>query len=94
MLFNHLFIKFCVFLSYVHDIYIMVFEYFHILLKESSLYCSVPVILHLRAVSVRLGIYKILSRASRPGGRFPPTFIHQVILITGLNKLYNCMFSP
>ena len=23
------------------------------------------------------------------GGRFPPSFIHQVILITGLNKLYN-----
>ena len=22
-----------------------------------------------------------------PGGRFPPSFIHQVILITGLNKL-------
>ena len=28
------------------------------------------------------------------GGRFPPSFIHQVIIITGLNKLYNCMFSP
>ena len=28
------------------------------------------------------------------GGRFPPRFIHQVIIITGLNKLYNCMFSP
>ena len=28
-----------------------------------------------------------------PGGRFPPSFIHQVI-IPGLNKLYNCMFSP
>ena len=27
-------------------------------------------------------------------GLFPPTFIHQVIIITGLNKLYNCMFSP
>ena len=24
----------------------------------------------------------------------PPSFIHQVIFITGLNKLYNCMFSP
>ena len=24
----------------------------------------------------------------------PPSFIHQVIIITGLNKLYNCMFSP
>ena len=29
-----------------------------------------------------------------PGGRFPPSFIHQVMIITGLNKLYNCMFSP
>ena len=28
------------------------------------------------------------SRASCPGGRFPPRFIHQVIIITGLNKLY------
>ena len=27
-------------------------------------------------------------------GRFTPMFIHQVIIITGLNKLYNCMFSP
>ena len=25
---------------------------------------------------------------------FPPSFIHQVIIITGLNKLHNCMFSP
>ena len=32
-------------------------------------------------------------RGLSPGGRFPPSFIHQVI-ITGLNKLYNCMFSP
>ena len=32
-------------------------------------------------------------RGLSPGGRFPPSFIHQVILITGLNKLYNCMFS-
>ena len=22
-----------------------------------------------------------------PGGRFPPSFVHQVIIITGLNKL-------
>ena len=29
-----------------------------------------------------------------PGGRFPPSFIHLVIIITGLNKLYSCMFSP
>ena len=26
-------------------------------------------------------------RGLSPGGRFPPSFIHQVILITGLNKL-------
>ena len=29
----------------------------------------------------------IKSRASCPGGRSPPSFIHQVIIITGLNKL-------
>ena len=28
------------------------------------------------------------SRPLCPGGRFPPSFIHQVIIITGLNKLY------
>ena len=33
-------------------------------------------------------------RGLSPGGRFPPSFIHQVIIITGLNKLYNHMFSP
>ena len=33
-------------------------------------------------------------RGLSPGGRFPPSFIHQVIIITGLNKLYICMFSP
>ena len=33
-------------------------------------------------------------RGLSPGGRFPPSFIHQVIIITGLNKLYDCMFSP
>ena len=32
-------------------------------------------------------------RGLSPGGRFPPSFIHQVI-IARLNKLYNCMFSP
>ena len=32
-------------------------------------------------------------RGLSPGGRFPPSFIHQVIT-TGLNKLYNCVFSP
>ena len=34
------------------------------------------------------------SRALLPGGRFPSSFIHQVIIITGLNKLYDSMFSP
>ena len=33
-------------------------------------------------------------RGLSPVGRFPPSFIHQVIIITGLNKLYNYMFSP
>ena len=33
-------------------------------------------------------------RGLSPGDRFPPSFIHQVIIITGLNKLCNCMFSP
>ena len=33
------------------------------------------------------------SRVSCPGGRFPPSFIYQVMIITGLNKLYACMFS-
>ena len=33
------------------------------------------------------------SRALCPGGRFPPTFIHQVI-ITGLNKLYDLCSCP
>ena len=33
-------------------------------------------------------------RGLSPGGRFPPSFIHQIIIITGLDKLYNCMFSP
>ena len=35
-----------------------------------------------------------MRRGLSPGGRFPPSFIHQVIIIIGLNKLYNCMFSP
>ena len=30
-------------------------------------------------------------RGLSPGGRFPPSFIHQVIIITGLNQLYNQM---
>ena len=33
-------------------------------------------------------------RGLSPSGRFPPSLLHQVIIITGLNKLYNCMFSP
>ena len=27
------------------------------------------------------------SRGLSPGGRFPPSFIHRVVVITGLNKL-------
>ena len=34
------------------------------------------------------------SRASCPSGRFPPSLLHQVIIITRLNKLYICMFFP
>ena len=34
------------------------------------------------------------SRASCPNGRFASSFIHQVIIITWLNKLYDRMFSP
>ena len=34
------------------------------------------------------------SRALCPGGRFPPEFIPQVIIITRLNKFYDCMFWP
>ena len=33
-------------------------------------------------------------RGLSPGGRFSPSFTHLVIIITGLNKLYNRMFSP
>ena len=36
----------------------------------------------------------IEKRGLSPGGRFPPSFIHQVIIITGLTKLHNRMFSP
>ena len=32
-------------------------------------------------------------RASSPGGRFPLNFIHQVIIITGLNKLYDYVLA-
>ena len=34
------------------------------------------------------------SRASCPSGRFPPSCIHEVIIITELNKLHDRMFSP
>ena len=34
------------------------------------------------------------SRTLCPGDRFPPSFIHEVIIITELNKLYDCMLSP
>ena len=34
------------------------------------------------------------SRAPCPAGRFHPSVIYQVIIITGLNKLYDWMFSP
>ena len=34
------------------------------------------------------------SRATCFGGRFPSRFIHQVIIIDELHKLYDCMFSP
>ena len=47
-------------------------------------------------VSWRLGIYKILwkkSRTSCRSGRGSPSFIHQVIIITWLNKLCDCMLS-
>ena len=33
-------------------------------------------------------------RGLSPGGQFPPGFSHRVIIITRLNKLYDCMFSP
>ena len=33
------------------------------------------------------------SRASCPSGRFPLSFIHHVIIITKLNKLYDCTKS-
>ena len=34
------------------------------------------------------------SRASCPSGRFPPSCIHLVIIITGLNRLYDLCFRP
>ena len=33
------------------------------------------------------------SRTLCTGGRFPPSFIHQVIIITGLNRLYTTRMS-
>ena len=32
------------------------------------------------------------KRGLSPGGQFPPSFI-QVIIITGLNKLHNCIVT-
>ena len=34
------------------------------------------------------------SRASYPSGRYLPSFILQVLIIAGLNKLYDGIFSP
>ena len=31
-------------------------------------------------------------RELSPGGRFPPGFIHRVIIVTGLNKLYDILY--
>ena len=33
------------------------------------------------------------GRASCPGGGFPPSFIHQVIIVTGLNTLYDYVLT-
>ena len=43
---------------------------------------------------VRSTRYVVGLRGLSPGGWFPPSFIHQVIIITRLNKLYNCMLLP
>ena len=74
---------------------------------ESSLNISVPPVLRDWVIK-GLGMYSRACatghikdpvpliekrRGLSSGGRFPPSFIHQVI-ITGLNKLYNRMFSP
>ena len=32
------------------------------------------------------------SRALSSSGRFSPSFVRQVIIITGLNKLYDCTY--
>ena len=34
------------------------------------------------------------SKASCPGGRFSPSFIHQIIILTGLNKYTNVCSRP
>ena len=31
-------------------------------------------------------------RGLSPSGQFPPSFIHQIIIITGLNKFYNKLY--
>ena len=55
-------------------------------IKGLGMYSRVCATGHMPLIEKRRGLC--------PGGRFPPSFIHQVITITGLNKLYNCMFSP
>ena len=37
--------------------------------------------------TVLLQLYRALVRSKLDCGQFPPSFIHQVIIITGLNKL-------
>ena len=59
--------------------------------KSKALVCPASIICvtgHIKDPVPLIGKRRGLS----PGGRFPPSFIHLVI-ITGLNKLYNCMFS-
>ena len=51
---------------------------------------------HMLLINILLRALHLIEkrRGLSPGGRFPPSFIHQVIIIAGLNTLYNCMFSP
>ena len=44
---------------------------------------------YIKICSVFFCIFCLIEkrRGLSPGGRFPPSFIHQVIIITGLNKL-------
>ena len=59
-------------------------------IKGLDMYCHVYATGHIKDPMPLIEKRRGLS----PGGRFPPRFIHQVIIITGLNKLYNYMFSP